>query len=218
VQVQEPSRIAGPARGLPKSNGMKTLMRVAVVTLLAVASSIAVAAAGPATDQLQADVGRMFRTLADTGQGGADADQRRSAIFAIAAEAFDFEHAARLTLGTHWDALSPAQRAEFVQLFRAFVERSYLSNVQLSGSEQVVYGGEAVEGDRAVVRATVLSGQGSGTAVDFRMLHGAGDRWRLYDVNFEGMSLVANYRAQFTRLLRAGSYDELVQKLRAKQQ
>jgi phospholipid transport system substrate-binding protein len=45
-----------------------------------------------------------------------------------------------------------------------------------------------------------------------------GDRWLAYDVSVEGVSLVANYRAQFNTILRASSTQTLVQRLRAKQQ
>jgi phospholipid transport system substrate-binding protein len=43
-----------------------------------------------------------------------------------------------------------------------------------------------------------------------------GDRWLVYDVNIEGVSLVSNYRTQFNKIIQTGSYNDLVQKLRAK--
>jgi phospholipid transport system substrate-binding protein len=42
-------------------------------------------------------------------------------------------------------------------------------------------------------------------------------RWRVFDVNIEGVSLVANYRAQFNSIIVRSSYQELVTKLKAKQ-
>jgi phospholipid transport system substrate-binding protein len=60
-----------------------------------------------------------------------------------------------------------------------------------------------------------VSKGGVETPVDYR-LHRAGDRWLAYDVNIEGVSLVANYRAQFNAIVRASSTQALVTRLRAR--
>jgi phospholipid transport system substrate-binding protein len=52
--------------------------------------------------------------------------------------------------------------------------------------------------------------------VDYRMIKRA-DRWLVYDVSIEGVSLVSNYRTQFNKIIQTSSYSELVSKLRNKQ-
>jgi MlaC protein len=52
--------------------------------------------------------------------------------------------------------------------------------------------------------------------VDYRVLQ-QGGRWRAYDVNIEGISLVANYRSQFNSMIQRQSYAGLVEALRVKQ-
>jgi phospholipid transport system substrate-binding protein len=42
----------------------------------------------------------------------------------------------------------------------------------------------------------------------------SGDRWRVYDLSVEGLSLVANYRAQFNKIIRTSSYEALVWKFK----
>jgi phospholipid transport system substrate-binding protein len=44
-----------------------------------------------------------------------------------------------------------------------------------------------------------------------------GERWLVYDVNIEGVSLVANYRTQFNKIIQTSSYGELVKKMKSKQ-
>jgi len=53
--------------------------------------------------------------------------------------------------------------------------------------------------------------------VDYRM-HKRGDKWLVYDVIIEGVSLVANYRVQFNKIITTSSYQELVKKMRDKQE
>jgi cell division septation protein DedD len=50
---------------------------------------------------------------------------------------------------------------------------------------------------------------------DYRM-NERGSRWVVCDVAIDGVSLVANYRAQFARVIEASSYPELVQQIQAK--
>jgi phospholipid transport system substrate-binding protein len=72
-----------------------------------------------------------------------------------------------------------------------------------------------VQGDQAVVRTRIVTKQGTEIPVDYRLLL-RGDRWLIYDVVIEGVSLVANYRGQFDKIIRNGSFTELLQRLRAK--
>ncbi|MFQ5899481.1 MAG: phospholipid-binding protein MlaC, partial [Candidatus Methylomirabilia bacterium] len=73
-----------------------------------------------------------------------------------------------------------------------------------------------LDGDRATVRTRVITHQGPEVPVDYRMLR-RGERWLVYDVLIEGVSLVGNYRAQLNRIIRSSSYDELVRRLKAKE-
>jgi phospholipid transport system substrate-binding protein len=174
--------------------------------------------AGPPTEQLQTKIDGVFRALSEPGLQGPDkAEQRRAVVFAAADDVFDFAHTAKLTLGAYWDNLSQPQRDEFVELFRGFIGRSYLSSVDLGDGQKVSYLEEQIDGDRATVKSKVTTSGGTTIPIDFRMVQGDGGKWRLYDVNVEGMSLVANYRQQFVRIIKAGSYEDLVAKLRAKQ-
>jgi phospholipid transport system substrate-binding protein len=43
------------------------------------------------------------------------------------------------------------------------------------------------------------------------------DRWRMYDVLIENVSLVASYRSQFDRVIRTSSYEDLVRRLKARE-
>ena len=47
-------------------------------------------------------------------------------------------------------------------------------------------------------------------------MHRVGDRWLVYDVAIESVSLVANYRAQFNKILQRGSFQQLIAQLAAK--
>lgn len=197
---------------------MKAMKRAAIGTVLAVLVLVSPAMAGAPTEQLQTQIDNVFKALANPELKGPDkAEQRRVIVLAAAEDIFDFAHTAKLTLGTYWEQLTPTQREEFVDVFKGFIGKSYLSNVDIGDGQKVTYTSETIEGDRATVKSQITTSGGSNMAVDFRMVQNVPGKWRLYDVNVEGMSLVANYRQQFVRIIKAGSYDELVAKIRAKQ-
>ena len=76
--------------------------------------------------------------------------------------------------------------------------------------------GERVDGDYATVRALIVTRKGTQVPVEARVRR-RGDRWRMYDILIENVSLVASYRSQFDRVIRTSSYEELVRRLRARE-
>jgi len=184
--------------------------------LLLALCSVDGAWAGPPTDQLREGVDRVVKILRDPGlKGDTKADERRTAITKVADEIFDFAETAKRSLGQHWAPRTPAEREEFVRLFTELVQRTYVAKVDQYNSE-MTFRGDTVDGDQAVARTTLLLSKGGAMSLDYRM-HLTRDRWRVYDLNVDGISLVANYRAQFNKVIRLESYDTLVTTLRSRQ-
>jgi phospholipid transport system substrate-binding protein len=174
------------------------------------------AAAGP-TDEVREHADRVLKVLEDPDlKHESRSAERRIAIRKIANEIFDLEESAKRALGPHWAARTPAERAEFVLLFTDLLERSYVSKIELYQGEQITYGAESVEGGQATVRTRVVTKQGMEIPVSYRLHHRDG-RWLVYDVLIEGVSLVANYRSQFNKIIQSSSYEELVKRLRARE-
>jgi ABC-type transporter MlaC component len=135
------------------------------------------------------------------------------AVRAVAGQAFDVTETAKRALGLHWQQRTSAERGEFVQLFRDLLERGYLSRIGEYGGEQIKYVSENIDGDHAIVRALIVTKKGTQVPVESRLLQKA-DRWLIYDVLVENVSLIASYRSQFDRVIRTTSYEELVRRLK----
>jgi len=189
-------------------------MRSLVIRLLTAALVLVAAPgwAGPPTDTVKEYTDAVVKVLEDASLKAAD---RRTAVRKLATEAFDVQETARRALGPHWQQRSPAEREEFVGLFADLLERTYIAKIDLYGGERLKFTEEKVDGDTASVRGKVTTKQGTDVPVEARM-HKKGDRWLIYDVNIEGISLVGNYRAQFDRIIRTSSYGDLVKRLRNK--
>jgi phospholipid transport system substrate-binding protein len=187
--------------------GIVALVAAASLSLLAGAP----ASAGP-IDQLREYTDQVIKVLDDPALARGD---RRAAVRKIAHEAFDVTETARRVLARHWQARTPAEREEFTQLFADLLERTYIARLDEYGGERIRYVGESVDGELATVRARIVTRAGIEVPVESRMVH-RGERWLIYDVLIENVSLVGNYRSQFDRIVRSSSYEELVRRLKQK--
>ena len=170
-----------------------------------------------AQEQLKGAIERVVSTLDSPAmKGEGKAADRRAAVRLIANEIFDFGEIARRSLGRYWQPLSEAQRAEFVGLFGDLLERSYISKIELYGGEKIIYSGERMDGDLAIVSTKIITKNGTEVPIDYRLFKKS-DRWMVYDVNIEGISLVSNYRTQFNKIIQSSGYNTLVDRMKAKQ-
>ena len=192
--------------------------RFALLCLLGVLASMPAAdsaGSGP-TEQLRGAIDRVLAVLDDPAlKEPARAGDRHRAVRQIADEIFDFEETARRAMAQHWRSLTPIQQREFVEVFSDLLERAYMSKIELYSGEKIQYPGERVEGDVATVSTRIITKKGIEVPIDDRMLK-RGERWRIYDVSIEGVSLIVNYRTQFNSVVRTSSYDELLRRMRSR--
>jgi phospholipid transport system substrate-binding protein len=197
----------------------RRLVRRVLVTVLAIGLSTALAApvtAGAPTDQLKAHVDQVIKVLVDPElRKDTRVAQRRAAIRKVATEIFDFEEITRRALGRHWQPRTADERREFVLLMADVLEQAYVGKLETYSGESVQFLGDTIDGDVATVRTKIVTKGGTQIPVDYRMIN-RGGRWIAYDVLVESVSLVANYRGQFDRIIQKQSYAELVRALRAK--
>ncbi|MEK7700484.1 MAG: ABC transporter substrate-binding protein [candidate division NC10 bacterium] len=188
---------------------MKTMLLLVQLLVLAAGAP---ALAGSPTDQLREYSDQVIKVLDDPALRSQD---RRAAVRRIANDIFDVAETAKRALARHWQGRTPAEREEFTQLFADLLERTYIARIDQYGGERIRYLEERVDGDNAVVRAKVVTKKGSEVPIESRMLR-RGERWFIYDVLIENVSLIANYRAQFDKIVRTTSYEELVRRLKSK--
>jgi len=186
----------------------------ALAGLLLLAATPAVA--GVPTDQLKASIDEVIKILEDPGlKSEASSGKRRAAIRQIANNIFDFGEAAKRSLGRHWQRLAAADREEFTALFTELLERAYITKIEQYSGERVSYAGDSGDTDLATVKTRLTAKSGTDIPVDYRMLR-KGDRWLVYDISIEGLSLVANYRGQFNKIIETASYEDLVKRMKAR--
>jgi phospholipid transport system substrate-binding protein len=169
-----------------------------------------------AADQLRKTVDQLQAALKSPElKEEAKGKERRQKLREIIYPRFDFAEMAKRSLGPHWRRLSPKEQREFVQLFSGLLEEAYLDKIESYNGEKVLYLNQKQDMDLAQVDTRIAGDKGKEFSLNYRLHQVHGD-WKVYDVVVENISLVNNYRSQFSRLLEKSSYQELLVTLRQK--
>lgn len=170
-------------------------------------------------EQIKNTVDNVINILKDPKYKGKDkAQKRRDALRAEIGKAFDFEEMSKRSLGIYWKDITLQEKKEFVEIYKDLLERSYSGKIESYTDEKVIYYDEKIDNNKyAEVRTKIITTDKKEIPIDYR-LYFNGKEWKVYDVVIEGVSLVSNYRSQFNKIIRNHSYQELVKRMKSKQQ
>jgi phospholipid transport system substrate-binding protein len=173
-------------------------------------------AAGAPGDQVRRTVDKLLTIIKDPqlkqeGRKNERHDELKKLIY----QRFDFTEMARRALGPEWRRHTPEEQKEFVKLFTDLLERAYLKQIESYNDQKVRYLNEREDSSYAQVDTKIVDNKGQEFSVNYR-LHNVNGDWKVYDVVIEDISLVNNYRAQFSRVLASSSYQELVHGMKDK--
>jgi len=172
--------------------------------------------AGEPTDQVKQTVDAVINILNNKElKKPENRAERQKKIRETIEKSFDFEEMAKRSLALHWKKRTPQEQKEFTSLFSDLLEDTYIRKIERYEDEKVIYTAEKTEGSYATVRTRIVTTKGIEIPVDYKIFK-KDQKWEVYDIFVEGVSLVNNYRSQFNEIIRAGSYEELVQKLKKK--
>lgn len=174
------------------------------------------AQAGEPVTLIKQTINEVIDILKDEGlkKPGKGAD-RRAELRRVIGERFDYEEMAKRSLALHWKKRTPEERQEFIPLYSDLLERSYINKIESYTDEKILYTDETIDNDYAVVETKIITKRNVEIPIQYRLLK-KNNRWGVYDVVIEGVSLVNNYRNQFNKIIRKDSYEELVKRMKDK--
>ena len=189
---------------------MRIIIALSLLVLPCTAASHASSAPEAIVEQM---AGQALDVLRDK---SLDTDTKRERLEEIVYRNLDFDTLSKLVMARNWRKLSAAQQDEFKREFKKHLSATYGDNVDNYRNESVQILGRREEkrGD-ITVKSKILRGGNDDVMVDYRLRQRGGD-WRIIDVVVEGVSLVANFRAQFQDIMSNGGADRLLELLREK--
>ena len=164
------------------------------------------------TEQIQQTLQQVTNIVANPANAEG---QRKELLRETLMPRFDWLEMSKQSLGKNWRHASGRER-EFVSAFADFLGNAYIGQIGSYRNEKVLFLHESVDNNQAEVKTKIVSAKGETTAVNYR-LHRIEDEWKIYDVVVEDISIIVNYRSQFSRIIAKGSFDDLMNQLREKE-
>ena len=182
-----------------------------VISLMINLTVVSVCFAGSEiTNKLKKTINKVISTLNDEALKN-DLPARRAILRKTINTQFNYRQMVMRSLAKNWDARSGQERQEFIALFKSLLENSYANKLEAYRDEKINYLDEIIKGEYALVKTEVVR-RSSTIGVDYKLIEENG-KWQVYDFVIEGVSMIRNYRSQFTKIIRRDSYEILVQKL-----
>jgi phospholipid transport system substrate-binding protein len=170
--------------------------------------------AGEPTDEIKQTTDKILSILTNPSlKGSSKTAEREKLIRQAIDERFDWEEMSRRSLARYWDQRTDGEKKEFVRLYSDLLERTYMDKVEGYSGEKVTYEGESIDNGYAVVKVKIVTKKNTDIRVHYRLKR-VENKWLVYDVSIEGVSLVNNYRIQFNNIILKSSYENLVKRLR----
>ncbi len=195
------------------------MKKIIVVFLLLFVLAPFAQAADPVMDAVKVPLGKAMSILNDPQfKDGQNAVKQKDLLWVCIEEVFNFVEVGKRALGKNWKKFSPAERKDFCDVFSKLLGDAYLSRIQTG------YEGDTIDFLKATVNPkkphkakvkTIIRRPGTEIPVDYSLLNKK-DKWEVYDVKIEGISLVKNYRSQFDEILMNKKPAELIQELKDK--
>ena len=161
---------------------------------------------------VNSSVSRVLTIVRSHPTDATESGKRRAEIRQAAVELFDFDEMSRRLLGQRWTDASLEEQRDFVVLFTDLLERAYLNTIGNYRLATITFQGETISGSYAQVQSRMAAGK-SEVAIEYRLVENDG-RWAVYDVAVDGVSLISNYRSQFTSILKRMSFAQMLDRLR----
>lgn len=167
------------------------------------------------TEQLRPYADKVVAILTDPElQGAEHKKERYERLLKAAEELLDFPEMSKRVLGRTWRDLTPAEQQKFTALFAKLLEHAYLGRVDEYSNQKVIFKDQRIKGERAQVITDFVDADKVFSVSYIMMLKG--DKWMVYDVVVEGVSLVRNYMEQFNDIIRKEGYASLVKQVEEK--
>ena len=134
-------------------------------------------------------------------------------------EIFDFKTISMLAVARKWKKFNKSEKDEFIKHFsKLLIDRYYekFNNNDGKIDVKITYLSQRIiKKKRAIIKTQIpiKDKDGEFTPIDYKLVKKNGV-WRVYDIYVEGISLIKNYREQFSEILMRNPPSYLIKKVK----
>ena len=150
-----------------------------------------------------------------------EADKRElfALVDRVAAPLFDLKRISKLVLANHWKQASPQQREEFTEEFKKLLIGTYATALfKYTGNEKITFTGSEITERKgrksAEVKSEVTLSGRPPILVDYWLLLGKDERWRIYNLEVSGLNMVTSYRNTYAAAIGGLGLDGVIESMK----
>lgn len=182
---------------------IKNMKKIVIIGLLLLFAGFAWALPQP-QEQVEVMINSVLEVLQ---QPELSSDEKKELVSGKVQGFLNVASMSQRTLGTYWQGATEVQRQRFSELFVQVLEGTYLNRIDDYSSGTVQYLKQRVKGDKAIIDTKIVTKE-LVLPVQYKMIF-VNDRWQVFDVVIDGISLIRNYRATYGEIIRKDGYDGL---------
>jgi phospholipid transport system substrate-binding protein len=204
-------RIAPPRAPLPAYFAIPVMVGMWLITILLPPSSTAANENPPAPEAVVRQMIDSIRKLRTT-----ENQASRTKLIFLINHSLALDSLSQQALGAEWGKLDSAQRDQFLHLIRELLEKlAYPKASEFFADLDVQFEPEQAQGARRIVPTTVKRADGGAVSITYVMQRTHG-QWQVVDINLDGQSLSQSVTGQIQAVLRQGSYQSLIDQMKAR--
>lgn len=131
-------------------------------------------------------------------------------------ENVDVEWIAKFVLGSYWRDASNEQKKRYVNLYRQYLQNSYVPKFKNYTNQKIEINKVSKEDKDEYLVSTTIKSQDNFVKVDYRIRDIGNQKYFIFDVVAEGISLIISQRSDFASILSNGGIEELNKRLESK--
>ena len=191
------------------------LKRSASIVLFLGLSALPLAATATTTAGAKKFIGVLSTNAAETlNSRGLNLNQKEAKVRALLSENFDLKLIGRFVLGSAWRKTPAEQRAQYLELFREFVLRTYSRRLGgYAGQNFEVIGAKNLGKKDVLVSTSISRPSGPPIKAGWRVRKTKKGH-KILDVMVAGVSMVVTQRSEFRAVIRRQGVAGLIETLR----
>jgi len=147
-----------------------------------------------------------------------NADVRNEKIIQAITPMFDFKLMAKLSLGKKWKSMSKEEQSEFIPLYVKRMKKSYSSKIDKYTDEDIIITNAKQTKKTRIVLETMLVGSQDKLNIVYKYYKPRKktkykNKWLIYDIVIDGVSVIKTDKAQFKAVLKNGTIGTLMERL-----
>jgi len=189
---------------------MKKITSTIAGILMILVLNTSIHAAAP-TDQLKKSLDGVIEVLREQ---GLDREVRREKIRVLFRERFDFKVMSQRVLARNWKEATPDIRNRFIALFTDLLEATYIGRIEEYSDERIDYIKERIKEKRAIIDTMIVT-KSTEIPINYKLTL-TGDKWLVYDVVIEEVSLIRSFRSSYSEIVKKEGFEGLLAKMKDK--